>query len=70
MSLVSQEIRDLTIYRQTKQEILLNAIQSCITELHDAVGNAENGEEVENYMRAIKPLTDALIACARMEDGV
>ncbi|MGI2906803.1 hypothetical protein [Tolypothrix sp. VBCCA 56010] len=70
MNFATQEVRDLTIYQPSKQEILLNAIQQAISELFDAVESAEDGNEVENYMRAVKPLTDALIACARIQDGV
>ncbi len=67
LSLVSKEIGELTVYRPTKQEVLLTAIQEAITELLDCAGNAENSNEVENYMRAVKPLTNALLVCARME---
>ncbi|MBW4448136.1 MAG: hypothetical protein KME38_15035 [Spirirestis rafaelensis WJT71-NPBG6] len=70
MNLVSQEIQKLAVYRPSKQEILLNAIQSCITELYNAAGSAEDSNEVDNYLRAAKPLTDALIACVQMGDGV
>jgi len=63
MNLISQEIRDLTVYRPTKQEILLNAIQEALTELYSAAGNAEDSNQVDNYLRATKPLTDALVAC-------
>jgi len=70
MNFAAQEVRDLTVYRSSKQEILLNAIQSCISVLYDAAGSAEDSNEVENYMCAVKPLTEALIACVRMQDGV
>ena len=70
MNLVSQQIQELTVYRPSKQEILLNAIQSCISVLYDAAGSAEDSNEVENYMCAVKPLTEALIACVRTQDGV
>lgn len=69
MNLVRQEIQDLTVYRPTKQEILLNAIQSCIDQLYSAASDAQDGNEVDNYLRAAKPLTDALMAVARMGDG-
>jgi len=70
MNLVSQEIRDLTVYRPTKQEVLLNAIQCCIDHLYSAASDAQDSNEVDNYLRAAKPLTDALMAIARMSDGV
>jgi hypothetical protein len=69
-NLVSQEIRDLAIYRLSKQEILLNAIQQAISELFDAAESAENSNEVDTYLRVARPLTDALVACVRIQDGV
>lgn len=68
MSFVSQEIEALIAYRPSKEEILLDAIQEAISALYDAAGSAEDNNEVENYLRAAKPLTDALIACIRLRD--
>lgn len=70
MNLVRQEIQELTVYRPTKQEILLNAIQCSIDHLYSAASDAQDSNEVDNYLRAAKPLTDALMAIARMGDGV
>ena len=67
LNLVSKEIGELTVYRPSKQQVLLTAIQETITELLDCAGNAENSNSVENYIRAVKPLTNALLVCARME---
>ncbi|GAX45529.1 hypothetical protein NIES4075_65500 [Tolypothrix sp. NIES-4075] len=50
-----------------KQEVLINGIQTAIDELLDSAGSAEDSNEVENYMRAVKPLTNALINCSRMD---
>lgn len=69
MNLVSQQIQELTVYQLSKQGILLNAIQQAISELFDAAESAENSNEVEAYLRVARPLTDALIACARIQDG-
>ena len=70
MNLVSQQIQELTVYRPSKQEILLNAIQQAISELFDAAESAENNNEVDNYLRVARPLIDALVACAQIQDGV
>lgn len=70
MNLVSQQIQELTVYRPSKQEILLDAIQQAISALYDAAESAENSDEVDNYLRVARPLTDALVACARIQDGV
>lgn len=70
MNLVSKEIGELVVYRSSKQEILLDAIQKAISALYDAAESAENSDEVDNYLRVARPLTDALIACARIQDGV
>ena len=68
MNLVSQEIKTSIAHRPSKEEILLDAIQQAISTLYDAAGSAGDSNEVENYLQAAKPLTDALIACIRLRD--
>jgi hypothetical protein len=50
-----------------KQETLINAIEVVINHLLDCAGNAEDSNEVDNYMQAVKPLTKALLDCARID---
>lgn len=54
---------------QLNNLVLLNGIQQAINELFDSAESAENSNEVENYLRVAKPLTNALLAIARMELG-